>query len=331
MIAEDYFSLDQADGPEPTPVAGQHNRNLSSIVSTIRDDGPSTLELPSSQVDVEDEPAPVIGTPDSHRQRIRALPGTRVMLKVAGALLAVLLLGMAVLIANGQYPAIDERGLHLADLPAGFADELIDMKNSTQTRLAQWFDQAGIWLTGLLPAQSPTAPIAATDMTGITRQQAEIMARLDSLSTTVEALQTRLDQAQATQVNDSVTRQAEQTLQLKAVQAQLAALQQQMAPQPAVPGKSPRQTRSGTSDPVRPAGGDWVVNVASSSRQDAIMALQDRLRQQEILTELQHTDVQGKSRYRLRVTGFTSGAEARQYAARLAEQADLQDAWASKR
>ena len=145
MIAEDYFSLDQADSLEPTPVAGKHNRNLSSIVSTIRDDGPSALELPPSPVDVEDEPAPVIGTPDSHRQRIRAVPGTKVMLKVAGALLAVLLLGMAMLIAKGQYPAIDERGLHLADLPTGFAEELVDMKHATQTRLAQWVDQAGIW------------------------------------------------------------------------------------------------------------------------------------------------------------------------------------------
>lgn len=330
MIAEDYFSLDQADSLEPTPEAGQHNRNLSSIVSTIRDDGPSVLELPPSQEDVEDEPAPVIGTPDSHRQRIRTLPGMAVMLKVAGVLLAMLVLATAMLLANGQYPAIDERGLHLVDLPAGFADELVDMKNTTQTRLAQWIDQAGIWLTGLLPAQSPAAPTAATDMTGITRHQAEIMARLDSLSTTVEALQTRLDQAQPTQVTDSVTRQAEQALQLKAVQAQLARLQQQMAPQPTVPSKPLRQTKSKTTDPVRPASGDWVVNVASSSRQKAIKALQDRLQQQDIHTELQRTDVQGKPRYRLRVTGFTTGAEARQYAARLAEQADLQGAWVSK-
>ena len=331
MIAEDYFSLDQVDSLEPTPQAGQHNRNLSSIVSTIRDDGPSVLEQPPSQVDVEDEPAPVIGMPDSHRQRIRALPGTQVMLKVVGALAAVLLLGMAILIAKGQYPAVDERGLHLADLPAGFGEELVELKHATQTRLAQWVDQAGIWLIGLVPAQSPPVPVAATDMTGISRQQAKIMAQLDSLSNTVEALQTRLDQAQATQVNDSVTRQAEQTLQLKALQAQLAALQQQMAAQPAAPSKPPKQTKSKTIDPVRPADGDWVVNVASSSKQDAIKALQDRLQQQEIHTELQHTKVQGKSRYRLRVTGFTTGAEARQYAARLAEQADLQGAWVSKR
>ena len=167
-------------------------------------------------------------------------------------------------------------------------------------------------------------------------RQQQIILRMEALAAAVESLQQGFERDRADRLANSYANRTEQDLQLQAVQAQIAGLQLQVADNTRVTAVVPVAPKTvetkavGTKQPP-PTSGDWVVNVASSSKQDAIKALQDRLKQQEIHTELQRTDVQGKTRYRLRVTGFTTGAEARQYAARLAEQADLQGAWASRR
>ena len=331
MIAQDYFSLDQTDSPEDTASASPHNRNLSRIVSTIRDDGPSVLEMPSPEPQHDDEPAPVLGVPTQQRPRIRALPGASVMLKVAGVLLAMVLLAAALLLASGKYPAMDASGLQLAELSAGYVRGQSDLQDSALIHAAPWFDYTDYGLTQLMPASHLDFPAAVADQTtGPAGQQAEIMARLDQLTATVAALQASLDQEQARRVTEQETRQAEQALELKAVQALLVELQQQTS-SPELPAQAQMQDEHSQAQAASQASESWVVNVATFANKDAIKALQQRLEQQDIHTELQRTEVQGKQHYRLRVTGFATGAEARQYAARLAEQANLAGAWISKR
>ena len=244
------------------------------------------------------------------------------MLKVSAILSVMVLAAGIVLLAGGKYPAFDERGLHLAKLPAGFVSDMVDMKAGLETTLAKWTGRAGELLAGLAAKEPDVASNVSPGITAVAATQQQIIARLDALAATVDTLQVRLDRQQAAQVTSSVTQQAEQALQLKAVTAQLVELQQQTAAEP-VAGES-RRTPT-------PETGDWVVNVASSSREGPIKALQHKLRQQDIRTELQRMDVQGKPRYRLRVTGFSSGGEARRYANRLQQHADLKGAWASKR
>jgi cell division septation protein DedD len=333
MIAEDYFSGGESDAPEQATTAGRHNRNLSSIVSTIRDDGPSVVEeLPPAQV-VGNAEIPVLDSPvhTPHGQRVRALPGMLVMLKVSAILLMAVLVCCVALLASGKYPAIDERGLHLADLPAGLVTGMTDMKAGVQAMVAQWSDRAGELFAGLSTKEHYGALSVSPDIAGVAARQMQIMARLDALAATVDTLHVRLDHEQATQITNSVTQQAEHTLQLKAVQAQLVKLQRQTTADSSVSAQPAGQSRSEAAHTQPPVSGDWVVNVASSSREVPIKALQDRLRQQDIRTELQRTDVQGKPRYRLRVTGFASANEARRYAARLVQQADLKGAWVSRR
>lgn len=333
MIAEDYFSGSEADVPERTTTAGRHNRNLSSIVSTIRDDGPSVVDELRPVQDAENTATPVADNPEPalQRRRVRALPGMAVMLRVSAMLSGLALLCSVALLASGKYPAIDERGLYLAELPAGLVTEMTDATAGIQVTFTQWIGRVGELIGGLASTESEGALIVSPDMDAVAARQAQIIARLDALAATVTALQVRFDRQQAEQVAGSVTQQAAQALQLEALKAQLVELQQQTAASPATPAQPAGQSRGTLADTPTPATGDWVVNVASSSREGPIKALQHKLRQQDIRTELQRTDVQGKPRYRLRVTGFSSGGEARRYAARLEQQADLQGAWVSKR
>ncbi|MDX1698224.1 MAG: SPOR domain-containing protein, partial [Thiohalobacterales bacterium] len=80
-----------------------------------------------------------------------------------------------------------------------------------------------------------------------------------------------------------------------------------------------------------PVEGDWVVNVASSSQEDPIRAMQADLLKRDIRTELLRLEAGGKPRYRLRVTGFASSGEAKRYAESLAEKANIKGAWAGRR
>ena len=313
MIAEDYFSISEADTPERATTAGRHNRNLSSIVSTIQDDGPSVVEeLPTAQLD-ENGAIPVLDSPvrAPQRQRVSALPGMAVMLKVSAILvLATLVCGVA-LLASGRYPSIDERGLHLAELPAGLVTDMTDVKAGIEAVFAEMIDRTGELFTRPPSVEPEGAVVASSDIAAVAARQVQIIARLDALADTVDTLQLHIDHEQAAQVTTRVTQQAEQALRLKAVQAQLVELQQQTVADSGVAVQPAGQSRRQAAATQAPVSGDWVVNVASSSREVPSKALQDRLRQQEIRTELQRTDVQGKPRYRLRVTGFASSDEAR--------------------
>ncbi|MGB5260875.1 MAG: SPOR domain-containing protein, partial [Gammaproteobacteria bacterium] len=246
-------------------------------------------------------------------------------------LLCVVLACGGALLTSGKYPAIDERGLHLAPLPAELVNQMTGMQDALQTTLAQWIGRASELFSGLLSAQADRAPIAAADISAVAARQVQILVRLDALAATVDTLQGRLDRQQAARMTNSETRQADQALQMKAVQAQLAELQQAMAAASAMPVPPVAPSRDTVADRPTTDTGEWVVNVASSSREASIKALQQKLEQQDIRTELLHTDVKGEPRFRLRVTGFTSSGEARRYATRLEQQADLKGAWASKR
>jgi hypothetical protein len=332
MITEDYFSISETDTPERASQAGRHNRNLSSIVSTIQDDGPSVIEeLPPAQL-AENDAIPVLDSPvcAPQRQRISALPGMAVMLKVFVVLSGVALLCGVALLASGKYPAIDEGGLHLAELPAGLMNDIKDVQVGVQATAAEIIERTGELFTSPAAVEPAGAAVASSDIAAVAARQTQIIARLDALAATVDTLQFHIDHERAAQVTTRETQQAEQALQLEAVQAQLIELQQQTVADPVVPVQpaGPSRSEAGTQAQVT---GDWVVNVASSSREVPIRALQDRLGQQDIRTELQRTDVQGKPRYRLRVTGFSSANEARRYAAGLVQQADLKGAWVSKR
>ncbi len=363
MIAENYFPVRETDDQVAGATSARQNRNLSSVVSSIRDDGPSIVDDPAvSCFEDHDEVTADTGT-DVTDKRVRALPGATVMKKVITILLLMALAGAAALITAGRYPAVDERGLHLAEIPAGTFDEIVAAGSGIQERLLQWRGQIGALFSGSSPAVVAMPRTGSSDLAALERRQQQIIASLDSLSRAVATLDTRLESERVERVADSVTQQAEQFLQLEAVEMQLSGLQQQVdvsrtVKQPAPVGKSPEKVTvkptgttpsqekvadkpAGIMPPTekvadKPAGmtpppADWVVNVASSSQQAAIKRLQGKLQGKDIHTELQQVKGATGPRYRLRVTGFTTGGEARRYAAELARNAGIEGAWASRR
>jgi cell division septation protein DedD len=363
MIAENYFPVRETDEPVAGATSARQNRNLSSVVSSIRDDGPSIVEDPAvpGNEDREEVTADV-GTAATGR-RVRALPGASVMKKVVTVLLLVTLVAVAILLSAGRYPAVDERGLHLAVIPAEVFDEIAATGAGIEDRLLQWREQLGALFFDSSSAVVGTPHAGSADFADLEVQQQQIIARLDTLSDAVAALETRLESERVERVADSVTLQAEQFLQLEAMEMQLSGLQQQFDRKRAViptatASKAPNKTAvkqagtgpsqekvagkpAGITPPPakvaeKPAGNTstqagWVVNVASSSQQAAIKRLQKKLQGKNIHTELQQVKGTNGPRYRLRVTGFATGGEARRYAGELARNAGIKGAWASRR
>jgi hypothetical protein len=80
-----------------------------------------------------------------------------------------------------------------------------------------------------------------------------------------------------------------------------------------------------------PSKGEWVVNVASSEHIEPVEKLMNKLHKRGIPVETQEVDVGGKVHYRLRVPGFSTSKEARDYARNLEGSLDLKGPWVSKR
>lgn len=91
-------------------------------------------------------------------------------------------------------------------------------------------------------------------------------------------------------------------------------------------------TSSAPKPVMQPGGdGDWTVNLASFSREEQAGKLLGTLKRAGIQAEQQTTSLNGNTRYRLRVTGFSSRDEAKRYADKLDKGLGLGDPWVSHR
>jgi hypothetical protein len=97
---------------------------------------------------------------------------------------------------------------------------------------------------------------------------------------------------------------------------------------PSSPPAADQPAQAGTEPPAQP---EWVVNVASSTELARIRAAEQHMRKLGISVERQQVEFGGEMRYRLRVTGFHSIADARTYARKLQKDMGIQGAWASLR
>ena len=76
----------------------------------------------------------------------------------------------------------------------------------------------------------------------------------------------------------------------------------------------------------------WVINVAYSTKQETILGLMEKMGDAGIITEQQNVRVKGKAGYSLRITGFSSIAEARDFIKnKLDGNFGLKDPWVSRR
>jgi len=339
MIAEDCFASSDAGEIDRNTSRGRHNRNLSSIVSTIRDDGPSVANEAGTVQDVMPEQPQRAGIPTADAQpRIRALPGKTVFLKVAAVLLLATLIGVVAILSTGRYPVLSKQGLQLASLPVETVSEIAAIKTGFMDSISDWPDRIKA-VFSTVPQQDAGLPFSSSsDLSAIAENQHGIQQQLADLATNFGLLQQRFEQDQAARLADSNMQSAEQSVRLDALQAQVAGLQQQLdeyrneqlrAPAEKSPVAASQKPVAAAKQQAQP--GTWVVNVAASSREGPIKSLQRKLQKQDIETELQQLGSGEKIRYRLRVTGFTSGGEAKRYAKKLVEESGIEGAWASKK
>jgi nucleotide-binding universal stress UspA family protein len=80
-----------------------------------------------------------------------------------------------------------------------------------------------------------------------------------------------------------------------------------------------------------PASGGWVVNVANSGHIETLEKLKKKLHKHGIQAETQEVIIGGKVRYRMRIPGFSTSDEARDYARNLDGDLGIKGPWVSKR
>lgn len=308
----------------------ESNRNLSSIISKIRDDGPPVAEAIPAQTTHTDYVSPAA--------RSGHVQGSRLMRMLVLLLLCIVVAAGAVfyilrLYGVGAWP--------------GWLQSLPDAGETHPVMPAK---------------QAPIEPVAG-------RQSLPDAAVLDGLVERIGRLQVRLDEmgsAMAGREESNEMRNAKvdaaisamddrQREELERLQGGLDSLQSRMdsweankqASKPSAPAKKPVavQPAATVASPAAetvaetPAGnmpgqagaGEWVVNVASSTVPAQIDEVESRMRRLGISVERQVVDFGGEIRYRLRVTGFPTSAAARSYEMKLEQEMGIKDAWASRR
>ncbi len=301
----------------------ESNRNLSSIVDQIRDDGPPAPE-PARPVPADS--ASSVARPGQGR-------GRRLL-----RLLVLLLLCTGVMAGAGYYlvrlygwpplPVLLQRGIE----PEG------------AVRVT-----AGEHTPAAPDTVAPRPDRAALD--SLDDRIDRLGAQLDELRTTVDDLAISAGKRKAALEETLRTMDDTRQRALERIEARLDALQSRVnglkparqadkspspaaAPKPAAPAASHAPDKAGSAAPD-PADTDsteeWVVNVASSTVPEKIDEAEAHMHSLGISVERQQVDFGGEIRYRLRVPGFSSSAEARRYATKLAKDLGIKGAWPSRK
>ena len=340
----------------------ESNRNLSSIISKILDEGPPGNGDRHAEASPADSaplhagpgaPPPAPAVPARHRSSRKLLLGL--------ALSLVVVAGMVVFAGSYTGP----RGT------GGIAGIASAVRGWVGTSIGTGRD-------GVLPAGSVSAGAGEQLIQDLQRQQLDILSRLGQLSDTVTALSATVDKSET--VNDTIIAglRQEHRAGIEALEARLTALQQQLArvtgtaatsePSPAIkpvsspvkpaspavksttakvpapPAEQPATAKLPASPVEQPAtaklpavgdlaapGEEWVVNVAASSQEQAMRDMAAKLQGQGIPVERQTFTIEGDLMYRLRVPGFATSAEARSYAGKLDKEFGLRGGWVSRK
>ncbi len=177
-------------------------------------------------------------------------------------------------------------------------------------------------LSGTDEAPVAAAPSAQGQTAALERMQTDIAAlagRINELAIIIEGPMSHLRQSSEealVEIDQRLGRLEGALSELSSAPPQQVAVQQ--------PAAAPR------SAPAQSGTGDWVINLVSlSNEQDARTEL-ERLRQLGIRAEVQRAQHEGRTWYRLRVTGFDSRDGATAYVDTIADKAGLQNPWVTR-
>jgi len=305
----------------------EHNKNLSSIIGTIQDevrpsgssDGGQEGKHPASFIDA------VTSYPDAAGQQRSPWRPVFYLMFATLAIVAAFILVMG---GREGYQA----GLMDEEVQNNPMPDLQERKVALKT------------LENLSPAgagMSAADVVAGDQGTGfsnkeIHERQAVIMMQLEELTAAMADFEARNDQHWLDNKSELKTIQDDFQHKLDRVSAVVAVMQQG----PEVQGEKATEAATDSSsnkvaqqpDPgSMPSRGGWVVNVASSEHLEPVEKLMKKLGKLGMQAEIQEVAIGGKTRYRLRIPGFATSAEARNYAHALDGEFGLKDPWISSR
>lgn len=310
----------------------ESNRNLSSIISKIRDDGPPGDGAPAVPGACPDP------TPAEAAEQPRG-PAGAVLHRTSRNLLSGLVL-LLIVVVGTVYFAGSYTGQRYDDWFSGLASTVKGWSIPTQGSARE----AAVTGEGV----SATSATDAQAIHELTARQLDIVARLDQLTDAVTALgetanKNWMDNSKA--IAD--LRQAQHT-RLEALEAKVKVLQPRLASEPGKPtaavsspavkpvlqakaGNAARAPATRDTPGQAVTGEEWVVNVASSSHEEPILDVAEKLKEKGISTERQTLTIEGELMYRLRVPGFATSGEARRYARKLEADFGFRGPWISRK
>jgi hypothetical protein len=308
----------------------EHNKNLSSIVGTIQDEvSPTGATSGGSAIiqDVNDTAGSVEAQTSGSTSAGRQRSAWRSFLFLIFA--ALTLAAAFIFVAGG-------RAGYLADLPHELGRYIPKLYTQAGGAISDMLERAG--LAGEVES---VVPASAGEQVGnfsnqeIHERQSMIMKQLQELTAAIADIRTGNDQYQLDNQGEMQRMQDVFQHRIDTVTATVTGLQEGLAAR-----KESSIQLAGSSGDVNviqpdsgevPAKGGWVVNVANSEQIEAIATLMDKLHTLGIPAETQEVTINSKLRYRLRIPGFATSDEARDYAANLDGDLGLKGPWVSKR
>jgi SPOR domain len=309
----------------------ESNRNLSSIIGRIRDDGPLA---PESQAD---QPAPADYL--SPASRSGRAPGRRLL-----RLLVLLLLSAAVLAGATIYLV---RWYGWQPLSGFWPHTPLSQETAVVTPGGN---------TGSVAVYTGPSQADQAELDSLHDRLGQLGSQLDELSTTLSTVVATAEKRSAALEETIRSMDESQRKALDQMQGRLDALQTRVqdlntagrsgkppkpaakpvpkkAAVPAVPAPAPAAAAAPAPEtPDSPASAEeWVVNVASSTVPEKIDEAEAHMHSVGISVERQVVNFGGEVRYRLRVTGFPSSVDAKHYATKLEQDLGIKGAWASRK
>jgi len=309
----------------------EHNRNLSSIIGTIQDEGPptSTSKGPTTRPRGVNDTAGFVET----ETFVSTRPGRR---RSAWRAFFYLLFAVFVLAATFIFIMGDRAG-YLADLPYELGQYIPKLYMQAEDDAISGM----VKRAGRADRVELVVPASAEEQVGnfsnheIHERQSMIMKHLEELTATIAAIKAGNDQYQLDNQGEMKRMQDVFQHKIDKVAATVAGLQEGLAAQK----ENSIELAKSSSDinviqpdsGAVPAMGGWVVNVANSEHIQALEKLKKKLHKHGIRAETQEVITGGKTRYRLRIPGFSTSDEARDYAHNIDGELGLKGPWVSKR
>jgi len=308
----------------------EHNRNLSSIVGAIQDDGPpaSAPKGPATLVrDVKD----AAGSAEAE-----TLSPVRAGRQRATRRAFIFLLFATLVVAAGFIFISENKEGYLADFTYGAGQYITGLFTQAENAAS---NPGGS--TNPAGAGEPVVPAVVAerdDNAGnheIHERQALIMKRLEELTAAMADIKAGNEQYRLSSQDELKGMQEDFQNKIDSIAAAVAGLQASPASREGSSQQPPKGSRDASVAPsgsgTVPASGGWVVNVANSAHLETIEKLKKKLHKHGIRSESQAVTIDGKARYRLRIPGFSSSDEARDYAHNLDGDLGLKGPWISKR